>query len=227
MKLIEYMDSKADPLIQIVRTHQQETKSTILQNASNLKEKLQKGTRQIKDIIADVKKERSQGKRMHGKFPNILAEKLVDNEQSYRWIKSGDIKRETESVKVATQDSAISTDYYNNKISKKEIGNKCRLFKQQDKIIDRLTSGCPILEKNEYLMRHDRVGAHLHYSIRKALGIENNSKIVHTHTHTPKPVCGEHEDVTVLWNQEVHTDRKVMANMPGIIINKRGNARIT
>jgi len=39
----------------------------------------------------------------------------------------------------------------------------------------------------------------------------------------PKPVY-EAGDVTVLWNQAVHTDREVIANMPDIIIKtKRGN----
>jgi hypothetical protein len=38
-------------------------------------------------------------------------------------------------------------------------------------------------------------------------------------THPPKPVC-EHEDVTVLWNQGVHTDREVTANRPDTIIKK-------
>jgi len=33
----------------------------------------------------------------------------VDNEQSYRWLKFGDIKGETESTIVASQDQAIST----------------------------------------------------------------------------------------------------------------------
>jgi hypothetical protein len=37
--------------------------------------------------------------------------------------------------------------------------------------------------------------------------------------HMLKPVC-EHEDVTVLWNQEVLTDRELTANGPGIIIEK-------
>ena len=36
----------------------------------------------------------------------------------------------------------------------------------------------------------------------------------------PKPVC-EKGDVTVLWNQAVHTDREVTANRPGIIIKNR------
>ena len=44
---------------------------------------------------------------MHGQLPRNLDEKLVDIEQSYRWLKSGDIKGETESTTVAVQDQAI------------------------------------------------------------------------------------------------------------------------
>ena len=39
-------------------------------------------------------------------------------------------------------------------------------------------------------------------------------------THVPKPVY-EEGDVTLLWNQEVHTDREVTANRPDIIIKNR------
>ena len=63
-------------------------------------------------------------------------------------------------------------------------------------------------------MRHDKVFTHLHYSLCKALGIETTDK---WYTHMPKPVYGE-GDVTVLWNQEVHTDSEVTANLPDIII---------
>ena len=35
---------------------------------------------------------------MHGQLPRNLGEKLVDIEQSYRWLNSGDIKGETEST---------------------------------------------------------------------------------------------------------------------------------
>ena len=44
--------------------------------------------------------------------------------------------------------------------------------------------------------------------------------MVHTHTHTSKPVF-EQEDVTVWWNQAVHTDREVTANRPDIIIKNK------
>jgi len=73
------------------------------------------------------------------------------------------------------------------------------------------------LAKKEYLMRHDKVCTHLHYSICKALGIETTDK---WYTHVPKPVC-EDGNVTVLWNQAVHTDREVTANRPDIIIKNK------
>ena len=78
-------------------------------------------------------------------------------------------------------------------------------------------SGCPILAKNEYLMRHGKVCTHLHYSICKALGIETTNE---WYTHMPKPVC-EEGDVTVLWNQAVHTDREIIANIPDITIKNK------
>ena len=55
------------------------------------------------------KNERWYGKRMHGQLQCNIDEKLVDIEQSYRWLKSGNIKGETESTIVAAQDQAIST----------------------------------------------------------------------------------------------------------------------
>jgi hypothetical protein len=57
--------------------------------------------------------------------------KLVCAERSYRWLKSGDIKGETESTIVAAQDQAFSKSPFENKILKEEIGSKCRLCKKQ------------------------------------------------------------------------------------------------
>ena len=143
----------------------------------------------------------------------------MDNEQSYQWPKFGDIKGETESIIVVAQDQTISTNYFKNKILKEGIDNKCWLCKQHEETVDHLTSGCPILAKND-VMRHDKVCAHLHYLMCKALSIEMTDK---WYTHTPKPVC-EQEDATVLWNQGVHTVREVTAGMPDITVeNKTSN----
>jgi hypothetical protein len=60
-------------------------------------------------------KERWEAKRLHGQFPRSRDEGLIDKEQSYRWLMFGDIKGETESVIMAAQDQAISTNYFKTK----------------------------------------------------------------------------------------------------------------
>jgi len=101
---------------------------------------------------------------------------IIIIEKSYRWLKCGDIKGETESTIVAAQDQAISANSFKNKILKGEIESKCRLCKQHKETTDHLNSGCPILAKNKYIMRHDKICTHLHYSMCKVLRIETTDK---------------------------------------------------
>jgi len=77
-KLVDYVDRKEDILIQVVRTHQKNTNSAVLQTARCLKTEVQKETREMKDSIAEKTKERWHGTRMHGQLPRNLDEKLVD-----------------------------------------------------------------------------------------------------------------------------------------------------
>ena len=63
-KLMEYVDRKEDPLIQVVRTHQHNTDSAVLQTARCLKAEVQRETK-IKERIVEKTKERWHGKRMH------------------------------------------------------------------------------------------------------------------------------------------------------------------
>jgi hypothetical protein len=58
IKLKEYMEHTDDPLMQIVRTHQHNTSSTLFHTATNLQKSLQSDTKQIKTIIARKLKER-------------------------------------------------------------------------------------------------------------------------------------------------------------------------
>jgi len=109
-KLVEYVDRKEDPLIQVVRTHQHNTDSAVLQTARYLRTDVQRERREMKDSTAEKTKESWYVKGMHGQLPRSLDEKLVDIERSYRWLKYGDIKGETESTIVAAQDQAISTN---------------------------------------------------------------------------------------------------------------------
>ena len=66
IKLVEYKDSTEDALIQTVRSHQHIIKSALLQTATRLKTEVRKGTRHIKESIAEKTKERWRGTRIHG-----------------------------------------------------------------------------------------------------------------------------------------------------------------
>jgi hypothetical protein len=72
--MMECVDNNEDPVIQIVRTHQHNTTSATVQTVLSLKIELHRGTRQIKDIIAEKTKERWRGKRMLGQFERNLDE---------------------------------------------------------------------------------------------------------------------------------------------------------
>jgi hypothetical protein len=73
---------------------------------------------------------------------------------------------------------------------KQEIESRCRLCKEYEETIDHLISRYPTLAKNEYIIRHDKVSTHLHYSISKKLGTETAEN---WYSHIPNPVT-EHED---------------------------------
>ena len=61
-KLVEYVDRKEDPLIQVVRTHQHSTDSAVLQTARCHRTEVQRETRNMKDSIAEKTKERWHGR---------------------------------------------------------------------------------------------------------------------------------------------------------------------
>ena len=59
----------------------------------------------------------------------------MDIEQSYRWLKSGDMKGETESTIVPAQDQAISANYFKNKILKEETESNTGYVNNMKKLL--------------------------------------------------------------------------------------------
>ena len=73
------------------------------------------------------------------------------------------------------------------------------------------------MAKEQYIKRHDRVWAQLHFSIFKEIELQLDIK--HRCDCVPILVETGHEgEVTILWNQQVQTDRTSPSNKPDIII---------
>ena len=97
---------------------------------------------------------------MHGQYIRNIHRQLISEEDTLLWLSKGDLKAETESEIVATQDQALQTKYYTTKMLNTETDNKCRLCQQFDEKIDHIISACPILaKKKQYIKRHDKVCA--------------------------------------------------------------------
>jgi hypothetical protein len=77
LNLVEYVESKEDTLIQIVRIHQHNTNSVSLQTANKFKKSFQSETKQIKNIITQNIKGKREENRMNGQLPRSLDEKFV------------------------------------------------------------------------------------------------------------------------------------------------------
>jgi hypothetical protein len=128
---------------------------------------------------------------------------------------------------VAAQDQAIHTKYYATKILNTERESKCRHCQQFDETMDHIISACPVLAKEKYIKRHDRVSAQLHFNICKERGVQLDKKL--WYEHFPKPVeTRQGGKVTILWNEQVQTDRTIPNNKPDIIIrdNEKGTCML-
>ena len=102
---------------------------------------------------------------MHGQYPKRLQDGDVDEEESNSWLKSAGLKSETEDLIVAVQDQALKTKYMQAKIIKNTADPKCRICGRFQETVHHIVSGCPELSKTEYVHRHNKVAAYVHWNI--------------------------------------------------------------
>jgi hypothetical protein len=167
--------------------------------------------------LKEFLKKKWENKVMHGQYIINIDKQLISEEDTFLWLSKGDLKAETESEIVAAQDQTRQTKYYPTKILQTEKYSKCRLCNQFEETVDHIMSARPILVKEQYINRHDRVCTQLHFNIRKETGVKLDSEL--RYEHIPNSVeTSQVGKVTILWNQQVQTNRIIPKNKPDIII---------
>ena len=117
-------------------------------------------------------------KALHGKYPQRVKQADVDQDKTHRWLKAAGLKAEIEGFissrsKPRNKDVVlVPAGYQHNILKKPDVDPKCRLCGRFDYTIDHLVSGCPELAKTEYIHRHNKAAAHMHWTICKEFGIE-------------------------------------------------------
>jgi outer membrane receptor for monomeric catechols len=151
-----------------------------------------------KGRLGEVLRKKWKNKVMHWQYIRNMNRQLISEEDTLLWLSKGNFKAETESEIVAAQDQALNTKYYTTKILHTETDSKCRLCQQFDETIDHIISACPILAKEQYVKRHDKVSAQIHFNICKEIGVTKDKK--HWYKHVPKSaVTNQGGKVTILW----------------------------
>jgi hypothetical protein len=109
---------------------------------------------------------------MHTQYIRNIDRQFISEEDAFLWLSKGELKAETESEIVAAQDQTLQTKYHATKILNTETDSKCRLCQKFDETIDDILSACSTLAKEQYIKRHDRACAQLHFNICKETGIQ-------------------------------------------------------
>ena len=69
-------------------------------------------------------------KALHGQFLKETEDQK--NEETWKWLKEGSLKRETEALITAAQDHGIRTNYIKANIDKSQRDAKCRMCKDKN-----------------------------------------------------------------------------------------------
>ena len=179
------------------------------------------GSQDISEYKAGKAKEKMTNwkqKAMHGQY--LRQTEGFRAQETWQWLKRGTLKRETEALIVAAQDQALRTNYRKAKIEKNACSSLCRMCKERDETVSHIVSECPKLAQTEYKGRHDRVAAAVHWSLCKKHKLETSDR---WYKHRAEKVL-ENEQVKILWDFSVQTDKLIHARRPDIIVVDKTNS---
>ena len=78
------------------------------------------------------------------------------------WQRKGNLKRETESLRVATLNNAIRTNHIKARMDKTQQNRICRLCGDRDETTDHIISECNKLAQKQFKNRNEWMGEVIH-----------------------------------------------------------------
>ena len=133
--------------------------------------------------------------------------------------RKGNLKRETESLLMAAQNSAIRTSHIKARIDKTQQNSKCRLCGDRDETSNHMISECSKLAQKKYKAWHDWEGRVIHWEMCKKLKFDHANI---WYMHNPAPVL-ENDMHKLLWDFDIQTEPLISAKRPDLIIINNNN----
>ena len=88
-------------------------------------------------------------KQLYGCFKQLIS--IISHEKTLTWLRKGNLKRETESLLIATENNAIRTNHIKARIDEMQKDSKRRLCGDRAQTINHIISKC----QKEYMTGHD------------------------------------------------------------------------
>ena len=228
--LEEYLKTTDDAYLKAVLVHEnskdvsftklsQEYKQTLgIQTIAADQVKPTAAAKQIKEKVKNAHmkslEENWKSKPLHGKYPERLSKADIDPNLTHQWLRGTGLKAETEGFIIAAQDQSLPTRNYKANIVKDGSDPSCRVCGKFPETVDHIVAGCPILADKEYLIRQDRLGYYIHWKACQHYKIKVPDQ---WYKHQPADVVNG-ENVTILWNFDIQTDKTIKAVRPDIVI---------
>ena len=169
----------------------------------------------LQEYRQELKREKDiswKDKPLHGKFYQEVSE--IADIESWRWLRNGYLKKETEGMICAAQEQALRTNSIKFAIDKTVNSPLCRVCNESQESVQHIISGCTKLVQKDYKTRHDKVAARLHWEYSKRFNFDCSDK---WYEHVPEKIV-ENEIVKIMWDMTMFTDKKLKHNRPDISI---------
>ena len=141
-----YLNNQQDSLSQSIKQHLK---------LRTPKQNKQQSDEHQKELISQWEE-----KPLHGQYRKIICENPT---HTNNWLRTSDLKKETEGFIIAAQDQALTTNFMKAAIHKTRSCAKCRMCAEKDETVFHIVSECSKLAQKQYKHRHDSVCKHVHW----------------------------------------------------------------
>ena len=159
----------------------------------------------INERMTTTMKQKWEGKQLYGRFKRLINN--ISHQKTKTWLRKGNLKRETESLLIATLDNAIRTNQ----------NSQCWLCGDRRETINHIISEYGKLAQKEYKARHNWIGNVIHWEMWRRFQFDHTIK---WYMHNPAPFQ-ENDSHKLLCDFNIQTDHLIPARRPDLIIIKK------
>ena len=110
-------------------------------------------------------------------------------------------------------------NYIRNKIDRQDVSPTCRLCGEREETVSHITTECKKLAQNQFKnWKHDKVAQAVNWNLCKKFKPQCSET---WYDHSTEAVV-ENDQVKLLWNFRIQTDRHLDRNRPNIVVLEKG-----